>query len=871
MKATGKIFKLLLLLIAAVSLILITLSFILRDQVAEIILGSINRNISAKIDIGTFSLSLLKKFPKASLELKDVTLFASSGFNKADFTDINTDTLLFAKDVSVEFKITDIIKGVYDIERIGIRNGKITLLTDSAGQVNYRLSYGTIDPDNDDMSLNLHRIIMAEMKISYYNLSTKLKLDGQITDGRLSSRITGNNIIFNADAELLVTGIRQSNFSINTPFNAGLELKMEDSDRGILFRKGSLSVEGFRFNISGSVSNDKLLDLDLSAEDIDLSKIRKYLPEKYLNPLSGYGFSGNLQVNCKASGPISGTLYPHLELTCKLIKGGIIYPETGLSIRNISFTGFYSNGSRNCAETSSVTVKDIKAGIGSAVYEGHLTIRNFKTPVTELEYNGRIFPGELKQFFRLNNLSAASGYCDLKLSLITDYWPKDSITLVDIVRLKPEASVNFNSLTIGLKDKTRVFNNVTGEVLISNYLIANNLSFNYKGQNIVIDGKFVNLPEWIAGHHVQLEADAEVSFDILIPEAFTRKAQTPDKTVERKQAFLMPNDILLDINLRIDSLKYSRLPSSGITVNLIYRQGNLAFNSLNMKTLNGAISGNGFILQNRNKSLLARGSFDFSDINIFNTFTTFRNFGQDFLKADNLSGNITGSLSLLLPLDSLLKPQVKSLIAEGKYIITDGALIDFEPVKELSSFIELSELENIRFEKLENDFFIRNNSLYIPQMEVKSSAADLSVNGKHNFDNTFEYHVKIRLSEILSKKRKKPKSNITEFGVVEDDGLGRTSLLLRIESQGDKIKVGYDIKAAGDKVKTGIKAERQSLKTILNQEYGMYKSDTATTQKPAEKKPRFSISWDESDTLKTETDPAKVKKENALKSLLKKK
>ena len=94
-----------------------------------------------------------------------------------------------------------------------------------------------------------------------------------------------------------------------------------------------------------------------------------------------------------------------------------------------------------------------------------------------------------------------------------------------------------------------------------------------------------------------------------------------------------------------------------------------------------------------------------------------------------------------------LNPVIKSITAEGKYVLTNGALINFEPIKELSSFIEISELENINFEKLENDFFIRNNFLYIPQMDVKSSAADLSVNGKHSFDNNYEYHVKILLSE----------------------------------------------------------------------------------------------------------------------------
>ena len=86
-------------------------------------------------------------------------------------------------------------------------------------------------------------------------------------------------------------------------------------------------------------------------------------------------------------------------------------------------------------------------------------------------------------------------------------------------------------------------------------------------------------------------------------------------------------------------------------------------------------------------------------------------------------------------------------------------------------------------------------------MDVKSSAVDLSVNGKHGFNNDYEYHIKMLLSEILSKKRKKSRNSVSEFGVVEDDGLGRTSLLLKIENKGDEVKVGYDIKAAGSEDK----------------------------------------------------------------------
>ena len=48
-------------------------------------------------------------------------------------------------------------------------------------------------------------------------------------------------------------------------------------------------------------------------------------------------------------------------------------------------------------------------------------------------------------------------------------------------------------------------------------------------------------------------------------------------------------------------------------------------------------------------------------------------------------------------------------------------------------------------------------------MDVKSSAADLAVSGKHSFNDDYEYHVRILLSEMLSKKIRKPKPNTTEF------------------------------------------------------------------------------------------------------------
>src|SRR5450759_411595 len=205
MKLVLKIFKLFAILIISVSIILFSASLLLQDRVALILLKSINKNISTKLDIGSFKLSFLSKFPKASLELKDVLVHSSSDFNSGSFKGINTDTLLAAKFVSVEFKITDILKGIYKIERVSASTGKMNLYTDTTGSVNYDISVKNSNSSGDDFSIDLERINLTDLKGYYNNLATTLIIKGLVKEGKLTSRISGDEIDFTAKADLQIT------------------------------------------------------------------------------------------------------------------------------------------------------------------------------------------------------------------------------------------------------------------------------------------------------------------------------------------------------------------------------------------------------------------------------------------------------------------------------------------------------------------------------------------------------------------------------------------------------------------------------------------------------------------------------------------
>ncbi len=870
MKVLFRVLKIFAVLVVVSVLTLFTASLLMQDKIAGIILKSLNKNISTKFSFGSTHLSFIRKFPKASLDLKEVVVFSSPGFDRHSFGNINTDTLLKAKTVRAEFSITDIINGIYNIDRIGVIEGCLNLFSDTAGKANYEIS-SEAKGQESNFKLNLERINLSDLKAIYFNQATKLLIRGIVEDGRLKTRIAGDQIDFTATGKIRTSLFRLYNFTVSEPVMTNIDLKLHSSDKGISFEKSVLTVNDYDFGISGFISSSDVLDLSLTADNIDISDVKKYFPAKYLEKISSYNPTGTLNINGKILGLISRIVNPGIDIRFSLRDGGATYGNSALTIKDLSFNGYFTNGPGMVPGTSSLSFSDFKGTLGSAQYSGSLTLSDFDSLRGDLLLKGKIIPSEIKEFFNIRNISSTKGTVDFDLK-INGYIPvKEKVTLPDIFSLCPRAELKFNSFAIGLRNDRIKISNTDGTVHVSDTITADNLKFQINEHKLSFNGVVRNLPGWLAGQPAVLSLSGDVTCDEMYPDKLIGNPAAGNTTISQKKSFSFPDDIVMDLNFRIGSFNYRTFSAENISGLLSYKPKLVNFKTLNLSSQDGVISGNGFILQNPDKSYVSRGSFIFDNINVRKAFVSFRNFGQDFIKSDNLEGRLSGSLSVLIPMDSLMTPLIKSVTAEGKYLLENGVLVNFEPVKELSDFIELSELENIKFERLENDFFIRSNVLYMPQMDVRSSAADLSINGRHDFDNNYEYHVKVLLSEILSRKIRKPKPNTTEFGAIKDDDIGRTSVLLKIVNKGEDVKVTYDVRAAGNQIKNDIRSERQTLKTILNEEYGWFKNDTAITRKQTPRTPRFRITWEESDTVKSDTDSLPVKNENPVRSVFRKK
>ena len=188
MRVFLKIIKIIAVFVIAVTIILFSGALIMQDKVADIVLKSLNKSISTQFEFQSVGLSFLRKFPKASLDLHNVLVHSSPDFDKGAFLNIDTDTLLAAGSVYIEFDITDIYHGIYNIERISIRDGLLRLLTDSSGMVSYDISAASGEEGDSNFTIDLNRISLTGIRTYYNNLAINLLIQGILQNGSLDRK-----------------------------------------------------------------------------------------------------------------------------------------------------------------------------------------------------------------------------------------------------------------------------------------------------------------------------------------------------------------------------------------------------------------------------------------------------------------------------------------------------------------------------------------------------------------------------------------------------------------------------------------------------------------------------------------------------------
>lgn len=848
-------------------ILLVVYTSLRQDRISSALTRKVNESVNTKISYGGLRLTVFESFPGITARFSNLLVSPSPYYDKTQLPFDNNDTLLYASSLSLTVSLPSLLTGTVAVRSVTVRDGQVNLLTDKRGDINYEVIEGS---KGDGKNIRLRNISARNVRAVWHDRSAAMRIAGTLNDATLNGEIFRTGIFLNTalNAEIDSINIRNSTVR-NIPVDASVRLRKSASS--VTVSKGSLRLADLDFGIDGNVNySSSSLNLTVTGKKINIKSLLSMIPEGISLFGGDISPAGILDISCGISGSYGDAGKPHIEMTYNLSGGRMSSLSGAFRENSLDLRGSMSNGELNSAETFQVTVDMLEASYGSAMLKGSLMLNNLKNPHITLDLEGDLDFDDLGRITKNGFIHQQTGSVAGKIHLSGNLPDNARISSAVLPSLKPDISLKFNEFGGVFGEKETVLSGVNGIVMIGNDLVADSLYFAYGDQHFIINATLKNFIPWFAGQPGMMNITGDIHTDRLVTAMFA--GSDDDTTLSAGKIIdIFPADVSAQVELTADSLFFMGFRAADFSSRLDYRPYVFNFTNIKATGLKGSLGGGLMLGKQKEGDYMAKAQLEASGVDINQAFNAFNNFGQSFIVSENLAGRLTGNVTLLTPLDSGYRIITPALIAESHVVITDGRLVDFGPVTSLSSYLDLDELKDISFSKMENDLFIKNSTVSIPKMLINSSAINFTLYGTHNFDGDYSYHVRLLLSEVLSRKARDRNRDVSAFGQVQVDGTGKATIPLKIVGDEDETDVSYDFGQAKDNIKTDIALEKQDLKGILNEEYGWYRSDTAKT-KPAETRPRFTITWEEGkDSTAVREETQKEVTESPIKLLLKKK
>ena len=813
--------------------ILIALAWIFEDTIAKYAVDQINKQINTQIEYKDLRFSLIKRFPHASLQFTDVKAKEVTPFAKKN-------DLLRAKNIFIQFSIWDLITGDYVVKKVEVENARVRMRVFANGTDNFQIIKESKDTTTSEFKFKLNSIKFKNVDFGYADYQSNQHYRVLFKNCRAKGNFSQDNYSLKLDGPLYLYDVSYDSVQYikNKEAYANLQFDVDNKKGSYTIKKGSLVINKIPFNVDGRVvysDREKAINCTVTGDNLKLHSFIEELPSDQKAYFSKFESSGDFKFNLKIKGSFNGPKPLSIDLVTDLRNGKITNKENNLSLDDVNFSLKYTNGSDGTMNSSGLSFNNFSARLKSGVFKGKFNVKNLNKPKIDTDFKGEVDLSDLGQFLKNDAITSMSGklQVDAKIKINLRSW--DNITANDFLNSESSGKIILTNGNIQMKSYPLPIKITKSDFAFSKSdILINEMKGTIGGSDFALDGSFVDILPFFFIENQKIQIDATLTSSYL---NFDELMKSEDSKSKTGKTLSFSDNINFVIRLKNNKLKFGKFDATDISANLTMNNKLLSISNLKLSVFGGTIKASGQVNgRGANHKFLTTVRADINQVNVSKLFYSFNNFGQkdDGLTDKKINGTVSSSIQMSAVWNPDLTPDMELLRASIDCSVENGELNNYQTLNALAKFVKVEDLEHVRFKTLKNKFEIHDSKIIIPEMEINSNAMNLQLSGVHKFNNDIDYHVKVRLSEILSKKARAAKKENEDFGDIEDDGLERTTIFLSITGNTDKPVIKYDTKSVREKIATDFKKEKQNLKQVLNKEFGLFSKDTTITKKKTE-------------------------------------
>lgn len=836
----------------------IVLANVYEKEIKRFAIDEINTHLKAKLKINenNVSLSFFNKFPSASLNFADILIEDEN----------EKDTILFAQNFSLEFGLVALFSGDYSVKEMYLDNGNINLHVDKKGNENYIFWKETESNDTAKTKFNfaLEQLNLNDVSLVYHNEKNKILVDLKIYNTTFGGNFSDDTTDLRISSDHFINELSSDNTIYFKDKNSLLSIEKGMFNKDFIsLSQGQISIEEMELDVNGNFDLKKdNSNISALARNVEISQIFSLMPKSFREKLTEYRTKGNINGNIVIENNKKWK-NPKMEAKFLIKQGTITEQNSGVELKDLNLSGNFESSQ----SSQRIELIDGSGNLSGGKFSvtGKMIGKNTQTIFSEI--NGDFDLQKLGEFLNLEGIEKMSGSLNLNNEFRGTINQNGNMKISEFI-----GEAKLNDVLLKLKGAEGQFEEFTGEVSFNRFNSNATATGKYGNSDLNISTQFSNLIPYLVNDE-QLTANIYLQSELLELDKLLANEKKEVESGIDTNGVEFPKRIKANLRTAISKLTYQNHELTNVSgeVEVTEKQvktSNLIFNS---NSGNYSLSGNlkkkpeGFTLASK----IICGQVDISDL-----LKKFNNFGQSTLRHDHLSGRANAIISFNSKTSKHLELDLNSLEADMEFSIAEGVLRNLELFDEIGDYLKgnvisrnivkvddlAKKLKTVEFSKFTNTINIKNRMITIPSMSVRTSAMDIGIYGTQSFDYDINYGMNLRLKDILTKKKD------TEYGYIVDDGEGVRLFLLMTGTINEPI---FKLDKAGKKEfkEKQREAEKQNIKGILKDEFGLFGKDS-TANKAAEQqkaKPKFEVDWEEDGEKKTVVEDDKKKEEKSVK------
>lgn len=738
-----KAFKIIGITILIIITLLIAIPFAFEGQIKDMVKRFINQNLNAKVEFSGVSLSFVRSFPQAHVNVTDLVI--------TNFEPFKDETFATVKDISFTMSVKELFKTVDEdpivVNSINIGEALLTLKTDKFGNNNYDITKednnASANKEASNFAFSIEDYQIKNSALTYIDdLSktlihvTELNHEGHgIFSAEISELKTKSeaNVSFTIDSTIYLS---------SNPIKLDALIGLDLNNNKYTFKENKGFINDLPLEFQGYVQqleNGQEIDISFENPESDFKNFLAVIPKAYSKNIENVQTTGDFKVKGLIKGLSSDETIPNLDISITSNNASFKYPDLPKQVSNITINTSIKNTTGNVDDTY-IDIKALNFKIDDDVFISSATLKNItKNMLVNANLDGVLNLANITKAYPIELDNALTGI--LKGNINTSF-DMNAIETNTYERIKNNGTASITDFVFSSEDIVNPIHISQADMTFNPGTVTlNNFKAKTGGSDLNATGTIKNFLGFLLSDNT-LKGNFNVTSNLFKVSDFMTEdeASTENKTTSDSESLKIPAFLDCTINADAKTVIYDNLNLKEVTGKLLIKDQQVTLQNMKSSIFDGALSISGDVSTK-------------SDIPVFNLnlgadgFDISKSFKDlDLLKnlapvAKLLDGKMNTNINLSGELDKEFSPDLGTVSGDAlaEFLTTKINANQGELFNKLEGALGFIDFDKLDLKDVKTKLTFANGKVSVKPFELKYEDIAITISGSHGFDKTLDY------------------------------------------------------------------------------------------------------------------------------------